>query len=155
MRDVNAEPPATVDQLLDQIRKVSDVLEATPNEHQHEPLRLALRGLHEATIGGALTAAGINDWWVMHGPGTIHVPYGGNPPKGTVYISDPEGWAPDGTRGYTIGLADPYDGSGEECVLILTNQPITNLDDAINLFIDSIKERRGQAPGENPPRRTT
>lgn len=143
MRNVNANPPPSAHDLHEQIRKVREVLDATTDEHRHEPLRRALRGLHQVVITTALTNAGINDWWTPHGPETartVHVSYG-DPTKGSVYLSDSDGLAPDGTRGYVIGLADPYDGTGEECVLYLTGV-LTNFHDAIRVFINTINQHR-------------
>jgi hypothetical protein len=67
------------------------------------------RAYEVASAYNALELSGITDAYEMHGPGTIHVPT----PLGTVFLSDTDGAAPDGSKEYVVGrtLAD---GSKEE-----------------------------------------
>lgn len=97
------------------------------------------RDVEEDAIITALTKAEIEGWYVMWGPGTIHVDFENETERGSVFISDTFGSPPDGTDGYCIGI-HPAEGDQER---IINENPIHNRDEALELFITTIREQRG------------
>lgn len=97
------------------------------------------RAVEEDAVITALAKAGIDRWYVMWGPGTIHADFENESERGSVFISDRFGCPPDGTDGYCIGI-HPAEGDQEH---IINDEPIHNRDEALELFITTIRERRG------------
>lgn len=90
---------------------------------------------HEAVFA-ALDKAGISDAYVMDpGPGTVHVPT----PKGSAFISDPDGGIPGtGPSGWSVGYTF-LDGAEETEFRSGTG----TLADGIAALIDAVQQARG------------
>lgn len=97
------------------------------------------RAIEEDAITTAVTTADIEGCYIMWGPGTIHVDFENETGRGSVFISDSVGAPPDGTDGYCIGIR-PTEADQER---IINADPIHNRDEALELFITTIREQRG------------